>query len=610
MRPFLFLIALVLSSGARGQVGPFSAADRAGGPERDAASGVATDEQGNIAMVGTIRGTAAFGPISVEVDETGCALSACPDGFVAMYAPDGTPLWVRRMGSADHPDVANAVAFVGSYHQFYPDVLVSGTFSGEATWDGGSTPDVSLTSRGETDAFLAKYTASGDLVWVIQAGGVDAETGHGLAGDYEGDTYWTGSFHGTARIGSGEDASVLTSDGASDGFVARIEPDGALVWISQIGGTGAADAFDVVLGLNSDAPCVVGSFEGEVRFGSVALQSHGASDGYVANLRGYNGAIDWVQQIGGDGDDRLRSVTLSEYGEVAVAGGWFSSRVEIGQQVLASAGETDALVVAFDGYSGGLLWAARGGGPGADIASGVHIPVFPLVVTLEGDPQTDYPVFVSGYTEGTATFDGETPLTLEAEGRDGFLAAYALDASPGAQARPLSALLLGGPGDDEASGVSATLSIALYAPSGDADYTGFYAVVAGTFQDSVSTFGHPLQSVGGTDVFLAKRSTCSDLFCFRFVADEPTPEASGIHLSVAPHPASGAGSTLTVALNTPSTLSLDLFDARGRRIAALTRGPHASGEHAFALPALAPGTYLLRAVTPEAAVSEVLTVVR
>ncbi|MEL6616592.1 MAG: T9SS type A sorting domain-containing protein, partial [Bacteroidota bacterium] len=171
-----------------------------------------------------------------------------------------------------------------------------------------------------------------------------------------------------------------------------------------------------------------------------------------------------------------------------------------------------------------------------------------------------------------------------------------------------TALDLGGTGNDSGRGVAASASFDVPAP-GDASGESVYAIVAGTFQGSASAFGETIQSAGSNDAFVAKQATCPGPFCYSITAEEDTPEASGVRVRIAPNPAVDA-STVTVTLDTPRALRLDLFDARGRRVATLHDGARATGDVSIALPSLPAGNYLVRATTPEATLSRVVTVAR
>src|SRR5690606_21784085 len=211
------------------------------------------------------------------------------------YAPDGVRLWARRMGAADADDVVEAVAVDRDGNAY-----VAGAFAGDATWQGGSRPDVALTSRGGFDGFLARYDAAGDLVWVEQVGGAGDDAARGVDVDPfpERQVLLAGGFEGTATLGGG---TTLTSAGGEDAFVARYTAEGELLWARRGGGPEDDGAWSVSAGEFGEA-YVVGTFNGEVDFGGLTLQSRGSSDAFAV---GYDegGTALWAQQIGGVGSD-------------------------------------------------------------------------------------------------------------------------------------------------------------------------------------------------------------------------------------------------------------------------------------------------------------------
>lgn len=615
MRLSTALVAmLLLASGARGQ-GPIASAERGGGPASDTGAAVAADEFGNVVLVGTLDDVGTFGGLTLATDETGCVFFTCHDAYVVKYDASGTALWARRMGTPVHNDFGAGVTFAGGpFFNEDADILVSGYFTGIATWDGGTNPGIELTTRSDFDAFLARYTASGDLLWVIQAGGTDEDTGRGVASDGDGNAYWTGSFRGAATFGEGDAEVTLQSAGSTDGFVARIDPDGSLKWVVAVGGEEGADTYDAAVPspqFSDDSfVYVAGTFNGVGLVGETPLQSRGLGDGYIAKLNSEDGTVMWARQVGGSKDDHLRGVTVAQGngGEIVVGAGWFNGQTLVGTDVLTSAGLSDVFVVALS-TEGTELWGRRGGGSGGDIAQDVYGVVPPPIVTRGGRAETP-PIYVTGFIDDTVTFDdasGNT-LTVAAQNQDGFLAAYAPSASGAEASGDLRTVIaLGGPNNDSGRGVAGTTSFDVPAP-GDSEGNGGYAVVAGTFNGTATLFGETIQSAGSSDAFVARQATCPGLFCYG-TADEPPPEASGVRLSVAPHPATPT-SILSLTLERPLALRLDLFDARGRRLATLLDGPQATGERSVPLPPLAPGTYLLRTTTAEGAHSRVVTVAR
>lgn len=59
-----------------------------------------------------------------------------------------------------------------------------------------------LTSEGGTDIFLAKFEDSGELRWVLQAGGAGDDVGNDIAFDREENIYLAGSFTDSATFPS------------------------------------------------------------------------------------------------------------------------------------------------------------------------------------------------------------------------------------------------------------------------------------------------------------------------------------------------------------------------------------------------------------------------
>ena len=89
------------------------------------------------------------------------------------------------------------------------------------------------------------------------------------------------------------------------------------------------------------------------------------------------------------------------------------------------------------------------------------------------------------------------------------------------------------------------------------------------------------------------------------------PEREATNLAAWPNPTAGTA-TVSLTLNAPGDARVAVFDALGRRVAVLHDGSLAAGEHAFPIGAgrLAPGLYVVRAVTAVGAASQTLSVTR
>src|ERR1043165_1308023 len=112
---------------------------------------------------------------------------------------------------------------------------------------------------------LAYSGQSQTLAWVKQIGGSSRENGYALAVDAAENQYVTGHFAGTLDFDPGPGTFNLTSAGAADIFVTKMDVAGNLVWAKQLGGAspewGQSIAVDAVGNVY-----ITGSFSGVADF--------------------------------------------------------------------------------------------------------------------------------------------------------------------------------------------------------------------------------------------------------------------------------------------------------------------------------------------------------
>ncbi|MCB0571408.1 MAG: SBBP repeat-containing protein, partial [Phaeodactylibacter sp.] len=121
-----------------------------------------------------------------------------------------TLLWIRQIGSAN-PDFAAAIA---TDHE--ANVFISGSTSG----------DLDGQSRGSSDAFLAKFDAQGNQLWLKQLGAASEDRAYGIATDPMGNVFISGTTSGDL---DGQ------SRGSSDAFLAKFDTRGNQLWLKQLG---------------------------------------------------------------------------------------------------------------------------------------------------------------------------------------------------------------------------------------------------------------------------------------------------------------------------------------------------------------------------------------
>lgn len=276
-----------------------------------------------------------------------------------------------------------------------------------------------------------------------------------------GQTYLTGSFERSVEFG----ATVLTSAGAQDAFLAKFDANGNALWAVRAGDRGDDAAFGVAVDAVDNA-YVTGYFRYAATFGAFTLTGPGLSVGYVAK---YNpqGVCQWavpLVQQGGNG----YSLAVDANGDVVLAGTFTSQTAQFGATTLQMVGVNENGFVAKLSGQGVWRWAVRTGSRAGN-----------LVLDPVGN------VYCAGNFGGTTAFG---PFTVATNGgQDGFVGK--LDPA----GNWLWVKNAGGPGYDYGAGVGV-------------DYAG-NVFVAGGFGVPSATFGArtiPNRGGGNFDAYVAK----------------------------------------------------------------------------------------------------------
>lgn len=175
-------------------------------------------------------------------------------------------------------------------------IYVAGFFSGTQDFDGNP-----LTAQG-TDAFLARYDAQGNVVWVRQMGGPGDENTWGVSVDGLGNIHVAGDFSGNS-ITLGGTTLTATHD-STTGYLATYDPSGNLQWAVRTGGSDNPLVVNLIsryqARVHSDASGVTyvyGLFSGTGDFGGISLSTTGSDDYFLARFNS-DGSCPWVKRFG------------------------------------------------------------------------------------------------------------------------------------------------------------------------------------------------------------------------------------------------------------------------------------------------------------------------
>lgn len=299
--------------------GAFQWVTTLGGKNEERGDAVAVDAQGNVAFTGLFSDTMTAGELSAKA-------GGSDDLFVAGIDPKGELQWLWTAGGVAS-DAATAIAPAGDGGWI---VVVS--FGGEV--DLGGTP---VKSRGAEDSALVKLDAGGKVQWVTHLGGEYADDLTHVAVDPAGNIFAVGQFRGALELGG----ATMQSAGDTDVFVARFDSVGNHVWSKRIGNAWAERSGGLAVDPAGHV-VITGSFDKDLDFLGTALLSKGESDVFVARLSP-DGALLWVKSYGGERADVGLSVAADRAGNVVVTGG-FETTIDLGGGAFKSAGYMDGFL--------------------------------------------------------------------------------------------------------------------------------------------------------------------------------------------------------------------------------------------------------------------------
>lgn len=365
-----------------------------GGAGEDLAFRIKSDHEDNLFLTGSFERVLAF----EENSDTHTLESAGKeDMFLAKFDRDGKIVWSIQSGGTQSDQGVGLTIDTQGY------IYVSGFFEGTAFF--GKQRQTTLTSNGQLDVYVAKYTPTGELVWARSLGGAKKDIAPGIAVNGKGEVYITGVTRGPGAF-LAVDADIIRGmpQGQDDLFIARFSAEGELNQIIYSGGRGfdAGNAIDVDASGNI---YITGYFEDEAVFtdaNNTPYEIKGRSfDLFVAKYKP-NGSLAWTQTAGGDRGDNAYDISVNKQGNIYVTGLFRKSADFTGNKLadLEGTGEANAFVARYNtnGRIAGLKMINGDKSEGASIATNAN-----------GD------VFLTGLFFRAATFDeNQPPLTSAA----------------------------------------------------------------------------------------------------------------------------------------------------------------------------------------------------
>jgi hypothetical protein len=378
---FCFLLSIVVKSQDYQWTSVFDGADT------DYARYLATDNSGNIYVIGSFEGTVDFDPGSGTDNHTSNGSDA--DAFVVKLDNNGDLSWAKTFGGTDY-DYAYSVVT-----DAFGNVYVCGTFTGTTDLNPSSST-ASFTSNGVYDVFVVKLNSSGTYQWGKTFGGTATDYVRVMSIDGSSNIYLAGYFDDTVDFDPGSSTDNHTSNGSTDVFISKLNSSGTFQWAETFGGSSGDKAYSLALDASSNV-YVTGSFSGTVDFNSGSGTDNHASEGstdiFVQKFNS-SGTFQWAKTFGGTAADYGISIDVDASTHLLVTG-YFDDTVDFdpGSAIdnHTSSVDDDVFVQKLD-VDGNFVWAQSFGGTKDDQ---------PLAICTDAL----HNIYIAGFFKGTADFD-------------------------------------------------------------------------------------------------------------------------------------------------------------------------------------------------------------
>lgn len=283
-----------------------------GGSNELASLDIALDNEGDIYTMGVFIGTIDIDP---GIDTTYLtSVGGWSATFIQKLDESGNLVWGKcftGLGTC----FGRSMEIDDSGH-----IFIIGQFGLTIDFDPGVGVE-NITSTGSGN-YIQKLDTNGDFVWVKEIEAANGFMLRDLALDDLSNMYLTGVFTDTADLDPGVGTEFLIAAGPRDSFVQKLNSNGELIWVRQIGGLSGTYAVHIAVD-NLKNVYTVGTFYDTVDFDPgidvYALNAGGVSDIFMQKLDSA-GNFSWAESFGGGLTDKPKSITTDHTGHVYMSG--------------------------------------------------------------------------------------------------------------------------------------------------------------------------------------------------------------------------------------------------------------------------------------------------
>ncbi len=398
---YLFLLSLISNAQTRNWASYY------GGSSSEQITAISTTPDSSIYIAGY---TSSSNNIATPGAHQETRIGTSQEGFLAKFSPNGTRLWGTYFAGSGLERVSAIATFKNG------DVVIGGYTN--STSNIATVGAYQTNLLGSFDAFLAKFSSNGTLLWATYLGGADGEEINGITIDpLTDDIILVGTTTSDSIGNKFTNVHKNSLTGLTDIFISKFTNNGAIKWLSYYGGPLNDYAARICTDNSGNLYIGGNSFSiSEIATAKAFKPVHGntLSDAIFTIFSG-DGQLKYGTYYGAEaGTDFFNAIATDNAGSVYLVGYGNSAdsiATPTAQQSTFGGGSSDAYLIKFD-TAGNRIWGTYVGAAQNDYLFGVTIG-------------PDGKVYAAGHTNSTAL-----PVSTDAfqqtygGGNDGVIGAF------------------------------------------------------------------------------------------------------------------------------------------------------------------------------------------
>lgn len=242
--------------------------------------------------------------------------SSSNNGDVAHTNHGNSDFWIIKLDAAGNVQWDKLYGGNGNEQGIYAHQTTDGGYIVTGHSTSSNNGDVTHTNHGNSDIWVLKLDAAGNIQWNQLYGGNGGEDSYSIKQTIDGG-YIVSGFSNSSQNGNVSDVN----NGGNDYWILKLDSSGNIEWDKLYGGANNDQA--ITIRQTTDGGYVIGGFSNSSQSGDISQTNNGGSDYWIVKLD-ILGNLEWEKLYGGT-DEEQNTFTIQTNDGGYLLAGWTQS---------------------------------------------------------------------------------------------------------------------------------------------------------------------------------------------------------------------------------------------------------------------------------------------